>query len=255
MRVCWWIVLKLVIIGAIGISHAAHECAYGESRVFVPPHCLPPNVVSVTLQNRSPLCGTDYCYLLFGNDTCPAGTRRSPIKTLCIDECQPPKIKLRAKPYCVTLGCEDENEFAFCASNQLVKVLDAEDEMCPAGSERGIQRHVCFDEARQLDTLCAPGDRDHEPAKLPSYCVPSGFEEHLLAPLQRLMPICSDGKPCLQLSQWMATCPAGMELGKRQLLCSIQADITMCMNGIKTQVMPYCYPDTSDFHYAPYCGE
>lgn len=246
----------LIVLMAATAVYAASDCPYGETKLHISPYCAPPNV-NVTIQFGSALCGEEYCHLLANkSDTCPPGTQRGTLKFICRNDCEPPKIVLHAKPYCVTRGCEDEFDFAYCVSNRLTKVLDSDSDKCPEGSELGQQRHVCFDEDVHLQVLCPPGDRNHLPVQFAPYCVPSGFEDHLLAPLQRMMPICGDGKPCLQLNRWMSTCPMGTVAGKRGLRCSFPADICMCpFHNTKIHVPTYCYPDTEDFHYSPYCGE
>lgn len=253
-----------VLIAIVAASDAAattgsnnpQKCDYGESRIFVQPHCVPSNT-KVTIRDNWPYCGNDPCYTpIDENEACPRGSERGTIKSICVANCQPPRIILRAKPYCVTKGCEANSTFAFCVSNQLKKVLDSDSDRCPEGSERGQQQHVCFDENQYIEGLCGPGDREHVTGRFPPYCVPKDFEKNVLAPLQRMTPICANGQPCLQLNRMMPTCPAGTELGKRQLRCNILPNVSMCGFGLnKLQVPPYCVPDTGDFHFSPYCSK
>lgn len=253
----WLIVVVALVATSIVLVNAALEkCLYGETRLFVHPHCVPYNK-NVTIKDNWPYCGDVPCHALIDEkDVCPQGSVRGSLKTVCVQDCQPPKIILRAKPYCVTNGCEDNATFAFCVTNQLKKVLDSDKDRCPEGSQRGNQEHICFDEDHYVDNLCGPGDREHLTNRLPTYCVPNDFEKNILAPLQRMVPTCGNGRPCLQLNRMMRQCPTGTQPGKRRLQCNVLPDVITCGMGYeKFQVPRYCYPDSNDFQYSPYCSK
>lgn len=178
-----------------------------------------------------------------------------PLSWLSPDECRESEVKFRVKPYCVTAGCEKRATVTRCINYELKQVLASDGDECPAGTERGSQVFICFDEQSFAQSLCAPSDRPHTLAQFSPYCVPDDYEENGFATLLLgVTPLC-DGQPCPTLGRLRRRCPAGMTEGKRKYRCSFDADVDICLVGqTKSQVRPYCYPDDAKFEYSPFCG-
>lgn len=170
--------------------------------------------------------------------------------------CDEQKVQFRTRPYCITEGCEKTGTVIQCINLQLRAVLEHNQSVCPAGSELGSHRIICYDEEETARTSCAPGDRPHTPFEVEPYCAPERMEDSAFVPLRHTdnVPLCG-AKPCFTLGRLRRRCQFGTVEGKRRYACNVAADVSECEFGTsKISINPYCYPHKPAFDYSPYCG-